>query len=181
MNSFDSETYTYNLCPLIQPDNEIRILTLYQGLPQHPIKCILQCRRLTSDTESNETRYEALSYYWGTDLAKESIEILHGQGPSHRPIHLMVRPNLYSALIQLRYQDRPRELWIDAICINQEDIQEKNWQIPLIPRIYSGATSVAVWLGPIPTDSWLARSFIKRLLNLEDTDRTIVDDRTTQE
>ena len=177
----DSVAYNYNFCTLTQPDKEIRILTLYPGLPNQPIKCELQSRRLITDTESNETHYEALSYSWGADRALQNIEILHSLSRSAQPIHFMVRPNLYSALEQLRYPDRSRELWVDAICINQEDNQEKNLQIPLVPKIYSGAASVCVWLGPISQDSWLARSFIQRLLNLDDTDRTIVDDRTEQE
>ena len=178
---FDSVAYNYSFCHLTQPDNEIRILTLYAGLSSHPIRCTLQSRRLTTDTESNETHYEALSYSWGTDRASRSIEILDNQIRSAQPIHLMVRPNLHSALDQLRYRDRPRDLWVDAICINQEDNQEKNLQVPLIPKIYSGAASVCVWLGPTTQDSRLARSFISRLLNLDDTDRTIVDERIKEE
>ena len=170
--------YAYQDCPLTDPDNEIRILTLDQGLRTEPVQCKLKTRRFTPFSGSNETRYEALSYFWGNDRDRRSIEIMNNEGGRTR---LMVRPNLYSAMEQLRYRDRPRELWIDAICINQEDNREKNFQVPLIPKIYGGAVNVCVWLGTASENSSLALNFIKRVLNLDDTDRAIVDIRTTHE
>ncbi len=58
-----------------------------------------------------------------------------------------VRQNLFDALHQLckpRYQGY---LWIDAICINQNNPEEKNTQVPLMGKIYSSATQVLAWLG----------------------------------
>ena len=58
-----------------------------------------------------------------------------------------MRLNLYQALRRLRWFRDPRLIWVDAICINQSDVDEKSQQIPLMGRIYRNAASVLVWLG----------------------------------
>jgi hypothetical protein len=63
--------------------------------------------------------------------------------------HFLIRKNLFNALLHLRLK-RPRALWIDAICINQADIQERNAQVSLMAFIYRRATRVVVWLGLPP-------------------------------
>jgi hypothetical protein len=63
-----------------------------------------------------------------------------------------VTPNLASALKAFRRDEssgkHPRTLWVDAVCINQNDIQEKNQQVAQMQEIYAGAKEVLVWLGP---------------------------------
>ncbi|KAI0179258.1 heterokaryon incompatibility protein-domain-containing protein [Hypoxylon sp. FL1284] len=66
---------------------------------------------------------------------------------------LAVTQNLYDALIALRYGDRVRTLWIDAICINQRDEKERRAHIPLMHSIYHQANRVLVWLGQESDDS----------------------------
>jgi hypothetical protein len=61
-----------------------------------------------------------------------------------------ILPNLYDAMVQLR-QTHPGEIWIDAVCINQDDPKEKNVQVTMMGRIYASAESVIVWLGTCPT------------------------------
>ena len=61
-----------------------------------------------------------------------------------------VQANLYDALIQLR-KEEPAAYWIDALCINQNDDNEKSAQIQMMGRIYESAEKVAVWLGRLPT------------------------------
>ena len=58
-----------------------------------------------------------------------------------------IRQNLFDALQRLRFPDRPRQLWIDAICINQSDSVEKTEQVALMGQIYAHAIRVIVWLG----------------------------------
>lgn len=66
---------------------------------------------------------------------------------------LLIPPNLYDALEALRLASAPRHLWIDYICINQNDLVEKATQIPLMADIYRTAQQVLVWLGPSADDS----------------------------
>ncbi|KUJ17731.1 HET-domain-containing protein [Mollisia scopiformis] len=135
-----SESFSYS--PLENTDSErsIRLIMI------KPVK------RLTSDIEcelvhvkfGDKPNYEALSYAWGSDLTTRAIKI---NGKT-----LLVRESLWKVLAKLRHRDEPRCLWVDAICINQSDIAEKNSQVRLMPHIYRKATTVIVWLGIVPVD-----------------------------
>lgn len=108
-------------------------------------------------------RYEwgdflALSYVWG-----------HPELPEGEPCHSItvdgcpveVTPNLYYALAQLSQSCRVRQgfkLWTDAICIDQENAEEKGQQIARMCDIYQLAWQVVIWLGPDEQDSALALS-----------------------
>lgn len=83
--------------------------------------------------------YEALSYVWGVDPPTISM-LCNG-------IPIAIRPNLSHALKRLRLEQTARVFWADALCINQDDNEEKNCQVPLMGRIYSQAERVSVWLG----------------------------------
>ncbi|KAH8820736.1 heterokaryon incompatibility protein-domain-containing protein [Xylogone sp. PMI_703] len=80
-----------------------------------------------------------LSYEWKENLGFTSI-LCDG-------VDVSVTRNLSTALGALRLNDRPRFLWVDAICINQNDLEEKSKQIPLMRDIYASAKSVLLWLG----------------------------------
>ena len=89
--------------------------------------------------------YEALSYVWGTD--NPSI-------PAHLSnATLAVTGNCHAALRRLRDTDRVRPLWIDSICINQADDDEKSHQVTMMSDIYANACRVYVWLGERTDDS----------------------------
>lgn len=60
---------------------------------------------------------------------------------------LLITPNLDTALRRIRLPDRIRALWVDAICINQQDVAERGGQVQLMGSIYSKARQVIVWLG----------------------------------
>ncbi|KAH8678284.1 heterokaryon incompatibility protein-domain-containing protein [Xylariales sp. PMI_506] len=62
---------------------------------------------------------------------------------------LQVFPNLYQALVELR-TTHPGDYWIDAMCINQRDNDERKAQVEMMGRIYKAAESVTVWLGTCP-------------------------------
>ncbi|KAF2657566.1 hypothetical protein K491DRAFT_548880, partial [Lophiostoma macrostomum CBS 122681] len=86
------------------------------------------------------TKYEALSYTWGTENSDKYI-ISDG-------FHMPVTENLYDALQMIR---RTREesfyIWVDSICINQADKIEKAHQVWNMLTIYEKAEKVVVWLG----------------------------------
>lgn len=88
-------------------------------------------------------RYDALSYTWGQDDPVDERYILVNGKPT------AVGSNLYLALRRNRQNSEDEMLWIDALCINQTNIQEKNHQIPLMAFIFSRAWQVRVWLGQV--------------------------------
>lgn len=59
-----------------------------------------------------------------------------------------IQANLFDFLQQLRLNYADVALWVDALCIDQSHISEKNIQVPLMGLIYSYAELVLVWLGP---------------------------------
>ncbi|SPO02004.1 uncharacterized protein DNG_04677 [Cephalotrichum gorgonifer] len=116
-----------------------------------PIQCQLFAYALP---DSEGTRpYEALSYVWGSEAAPSPICI---DGCA-----LSVTVNLHAALSHLRDPYIERILWIDALCINQTDKNEKALQIQLMAKIYATASSVTVWLGEAAPDSGHAIEVIR--------------------
>ena len=101
--------------------------------------------------------YEALSYTWGD--SKKERNIACGSES------IAITANLATALVYLRYTDRPRTLWIDQICINQDNVYERNQQVALMHRIYSKAENVVIWLGEEGPDDGMAFGFVPILLS----------------
>ncbi|KAG4433346.1 hypothetical protein IFR05_011174 [Cadophora sp. M221] len=120
----------------IKAQTEIRIITLLPPalFAPHEIECTITTARFSS-----KPIYEALSYVWGEPVFNRRVYIGDKE--------LNITASLATALQQLRYRDRPRRLWVDAISINQNDDAEKISQIPLMAQIYGRATSVIGWLG----------------------------------
>ncbi|PVH71655.1 heterokaryon incompatibility, partial [Cadophora sp. DSE1049] len=85
--------------------------------------------------------YETLSYCWGPEGTYRCIDIDGHSVP--------IRRNLWWALYHLRYRVRgmKRTLWIDALCINQNDISERNAQVSIMGSIYASASGVLIWAG----------------------------------
>ncbi|KAF7541275.1 hypothetical protein G7054_g732 [Neopestalotiopsis clavispora] len=85
--------------------------------------------------------YEALSYCWGSDKLTHSI-LLNDKV-------LEVTSNLCVALKHLRFPDRDRILWIDAICIDQGNVRERGHQVDHMGHVYRHADQVLFWLGHV--------------------------------
>ncbi len=114
---------------------EIRLLSLEPAAgPEAALVGRLHHDRLSSNPE-----YDAVSYAWGTDANAKDITI---DGQAFR-----VRENCAAALKRLRLPSGRRTLWIDAICINQKDEDEKSGQVNMMREIYEKAKQVCVWLG----------------------------------
>jgi len=135
----DAPSVLYHNVPL-EIKTSTRLLTLHCGSGKDPIVCSLT----TVDLEMNP-QYEALSYFWGSP--NETASVLLDSAPVN------VRENLWLALWHLRFVNRYRILWIDALCINQQNVRERNHQVGLMDRIYSKAAEVLVWLGPASGNS----------------------------
>ncbi|KAI0850529.1 heterokaryon incompatibility protein-domain-containing protein [Daldinia vernicosa] len=126
---------------------EIRLLHLHPGKLSSLISCHLsQC------SLDDKPTYEALSYVWGTSINPQRIVLTRDNLFPLEGSDFAVAPNLYAALQFIRKPDAERIVWIDAICINQEDIPEREYQVALMGQIYSGAKQVLCWLGT-PNDN----------------------------
>ena len=114
--------------------SSIRLLTLYPGLLQAPLRASLKEVILAS-----APAYEALSYTWGPPGGEKEIFINDIPSP--------IRPNLWQFLQRLRSEDKPQIVWVDALSISQTDLDEKARQVALIGQIFKSARRVRVWLG----------------------------------
>jgi len=131
-----TELAKYPHCPL-RYDDSIRLMHLQPAAGENDsIEFSLQDSRL-SDANLG---YEALSYTCGADHPKQ---LIFCQDPSSI---LQVTQNCYGALKRLR-NDSVRCLWIDAICINQDDETEKSIQVRMMDRVFARASRVIVDLG----------------------------------
>ena len=114
---------------------EIRLIILK---PASDFRAAIHCDLQVVSLKSNPI-YEALSYVWG-DAGIKSTIYLQGQP-------FQVTPNLGRALQYLRKKNKSRVLWADAISINQNDDQEKSFQVALMGTIYQSAQWDLLWLG----------------------------------
>lgn len=133
MTEVDGWIYAYE--PL-KHDDSFRVVEL---LPKSAFST-LTCR-LVEARRSHHPDYEALSYAWGGPIFSATI-IEHTTQTV-----LRITETLSEALHVLRYDNEVRTLWIDALCINQADIDEKGHQVGKMAEVYKGATMVNVWLG----------------------------------
>ena len=114
--------------------SEIRVLEVAsaQSSPN-----IISCQLKTVSLQ-DKPEYEALSYVWGNPSDPEEIQLSGSMHP--------VTQNLYHALTALRHEDKTRILWVDAVCINQVDLDERSAQVAMMDRVYTCASQVVVWL-----------------------------------
>lgn len=128
-----SELSSYEYSALNEP-RHIRLIRLHPAIHSDST---LQCNLVTAQLGS--IPFEALSYVWGST---EQLKPLVCDNAL-----TYITKNLDNALRRLRKKRAERVLWVDAICINQNDIKEKEQQIPLMKDIYSGSSRTLVWLG----------------------------------
>ncbi|KAI1180331.1 heterokaryon incompatibility protein-domain-containing protein [Nemania sp. FL0916] len=106
--------------------------------------------------QEKKIEYEALSWCWGLEPADYAVKI-EENGKTYK---LRVRKELALALKYLRLPEKTRTLWIDAICINQDDPEERNHQVQMMSRVYTRAKQVCIWLGENTDESKTAIDFI---------------------
>ncbi|KAM7184300.1 Heterokaryon incompatibility protein (HET) domain containing protein [Rhypophila sp. PSN 637] len=145
-NQNDSETVSttgqlvqLNNVPLYQPlppdSHHIRVAIISPGIWREVVQCELKLLDLSDESE----QYEAISYCWGDEQDKATITINGNTVP--------VTKSLNDALKRLRTREKKRTVWADAICINQDDLNERQQQVELMKNIYSRATEVQVFTG----------------------------------
>lgn len=152
--------YRYQPLPPI-PETErsppyTRIVWLAPGSGDEPLSAQLE---LVNAAQAPRP-YEALSYTWGSDPPSNFLW-LHGCA-------LAIRPNLEAALLSLRLPTQPRLLWVDAICINQGDVDERSRQVQYMRLVYKHAARVVVWIGVKSPGVGLAFELARRLVDLRE-------------
>jgi hypothetical protein len=123
-------SYVYEPLP---PNGYIRLMLLQPGSGK--LRCSIVVQRL----EDSALSYEALSYVWGP---QNHPKLLLCDGKT-----LAIGRGLASALRALRSHDKIRRLWVDAVCINQADHDERAQQVSIMGNIFSNAITVLVWVG----------------------------------
>lgn len=132
------------------PDVTMTTPTVYKPLPTPKTIRILQLEgaraadaplvgRFTETDLNNPTHYNALSYTWDDEPLSVPL-LVDGET-------VLIAPNCDLALRRLRKSGRVRAFWIDAVCINQADVQERNAQVSVMSEIYKKSDWVFVWLG----------------------------------
>lgn len=143
--------------------NSFRILKLQPGDKDASIVCNLIHARLDVRPRRRRRRkqpaYEAISYVWGS--SERTIPInCNGK-------RLHITENLRDALVRVRLPDRPRMVWGDSVCINQDNPDEKGHQVQFMGKIYSTASRVLICLGnDIEGHAQRAMSLVKDLSNM---------------
>ena len=121
---------------------ELRLLYLEPGQWSDEIHC-----RLVPAPLSNALTFDACSYAWGTSRRNRSITL------DGLP-NFAVTDNAFDMLRRLRHRQDCRALWVDALCINQKDLRERQRQVGIMGTIFSRASRCLVWLGEVldPSD-----------------------------
>jgi ankyrin repeat protein len=135
------EVFEYE--PLNLETCSFRLVRIFKGHYTAPIQCELFQVGLYNAEDILE--FEALSYTWGGTDKWYGIEV--------NKRNFQVTENLFLALQHLRYQHEDRILWIDAICINQENLPERGHQVRQMSSIYKEAEQVIIWLGQATPDT----------------------------
>ncbi|KAI7467628.1 hypothetical protein KC351_g13972 [Hortaea werneckii] len=132
----DHSKYAYQ--PLDKESLQIRLLTVYPATDpsEVPVKCSLSHANLGQEPKPE---YETISYTWGQ--SKECKIVMLDDCPLNVPV------SAERAIRRMRLRDQSRVLWIDAICINQGDINEKSHQVEIMAEIYSRTSQGLIWLG----------------------------------
>jgi hypothetical protein len=132
--------------------NEIRLISLH---PSEDPSAQIACNIIHSSLY-DYPKYEALSYMWGSLIDDKPIRISGND--------FQVGQNLYYALLQLHHRRDHRLLWVDAICINQENVFERNHQVSHMSMIYTLAEQVIISLGRVSESNHAAVAFLGKVV-----------------
>lgn len=151
----NSTKLLYTFRPL-EHDRSIRILVLHPAMHNDDelVAHIEHRNRRTAEDGVDLQFYEAVSYTWGKPIMNKTLTCDNTFLPITENVDVMLR--------RLR-TNRERRLWIDAICLNQADVDEKPCQVPLMGEIYREASNVLIWLGDATEEELQAVITIRRL------------------
>ncbi|KAI1853972.1 hypothetical protein JX266_001113 [Neoarthrinium moseri] len=140
--TFRQSRFTYGH---VVAEDELRLLRPLPSRSDSPSFLVLKVRR------SAAPKYTAVSYTWGDEQPSRFVYLDGKQFPVRRNLWSLLHYLSPVALAQDRHWDY---LWVDAICINQDDDSERAAQVSRMDQTYRDATCVSVWLGlpSIPSD-----------------------------
>lgn len=145
------DTFEHEPLDLTRPGN-VRLVRLQSRSYDQSIRC-----SMTSNLSIYDTEYSAVSYEWGDPTAPRQEILINGKIFS-------IQQSLYSFLHSLVAQDCTEELlWIDALCIDQQNSREKNHQVVQMGQIYRSAATVLIWLGPAADESDRVFDYVEHL------------------
>lgn len=157
----DMKTYKYH--PLDQAKKEIRLLVLESINHKGELNYRVEHRSLLHEPDK---QYSAVSYRWGRKLDQvtlrldgEPFQVPRSAAAALRGTHQTANPTMYDGDSDSDEHDR---YWIDVICIDQANLEEKASQVAMMGEIYTRAARTLVWLGEEPSccTSWLAFSLL---------------------
>lgn len=137
-----NKPYVYEQLP---SQTSFRVMSLLPGNGLEPLRCEIEITTLEAGPI-----YEALSYVWGDNMWDGGIFVETSTGEHW----LKTTFSLASYLHRRRSREATRTLWVDSVCINQEDADERAQQVKLMDKIYRAASAVDVWLGEDPDDEF---------------------------
>jgi hypothetical protein len=123
--------FTYS--PLLRPDS-LRLLKVQPDLDKATGHICIELQEATQ-----ETPYRCLSYMWGDQTERLTIHV--------NGCKMLIGKSLYEFLDLARHKFTNEALWVDAVCINQTDNEEKSVQVQRMGKIYADALEVLIWLG----------------------------------
>jgi hypothetical protein len=164
------EAYYY--APIDSKKGHIRLLTIQPGAFGSPLEVDLdksyQLPRFRPIEQSDQEpkrlqkylplQFHALSYTWGSPADPVPLSV----GGCGKHVIYITR-NLDAALPYLRLRERERVIWIDAVCIDQLNLDERALQVQLMPDIYKAAEQVLCWVGSESANSSIAFDAIRQL------------------
>ena len=115
-------------------DDEIRMLNINPGSGYEQLNCTLE-----RTSRIDPRPYSALSYVWGDQTERQAILINDSV--------CYVGRNLWDALVHLRRSDASVRIWADALCIDQDDLDERSRQVQRMGEVFARAEEVFIWLG----------------------------------
>jgi hypothetical protein len=128
---------------------EIRLLQVRKKAGDGPN--VLQTRLITASLlDPSHQPYKALSYVWFDQTPTYDPELISNlkiREDGYSPIATLQK-NALAALLQIAEEDSILTIWIDAVCINQEDNEERGFQVGMMSSIYQNAEEIIAWLGP---------------------------------
>ncbi|KAF2501874.1 HET-domain-containing protein, partial [Lophium mytilinum] len=127
--------------PQLEGEDAIRLVVIQPSADlTAPIRCSIIQTLLLECEDDIADHYVALSYVWGDQTNRRSVEV-DGKAA------LDITASLDEALRHIRNHHKCLRIWADGVCINQNDVEERNKQVRRMGRIYENAAHTIIFLG----------------------------------